>query len=64
MNGAKDGEDYDGFGIYLTPENVDDYLNQRRSDWRELKAEFEETGDVALPGMDDESYIRESDPVI
>lgn len=64
MNGAKDSAAYDNFGIYLTPENVDDYLNQRRSDWAALKEEYETTGTVILPGMDDPSWIRESDPVV
>lgn len=63
MYGAKDPADYDAFGIWLTPDNVEAYLNQRRSDWNALKEEFETTGTLVLPGMEDDSWIQESDPV-
>lgn len=52
------GQDsYDGFGIYLTQDNIDDYLKQRKADFERLKAEYEATGTVALQGIDDDSYF-------
>ena len=50
-------DSYDGFGIYLTQDNIDDYLKQRKADFERLKEEFETTGTIALPGMEDDSYI-------
>lgn len=50
-------DSYDGFGIYLTPDNIDDYLKERKADFERLKEEFETTGTIALPGMEDDSYI-------
>lgn len=47
----------EGFGHYLTRDNIYDYLKARRADFKRLKEEFEATGTIALPGMDDESYI-------
>lgn len=59
--GTADTEDFGNFGTYLTAENVDDYIEQRREDVRELEEEFEENGSIELPGMDDPSYITEED---
>ena len=50
-------DSFDGFGIYLTQDNIDDYLKQRKSDFERLKEEFESTGTLALPDMNDKSYI-------
>ena len=51
-------ETKEGFGIYLTKENIDEYLDQRILDYRALKEEFETTGTIELLGMEDDSYIR------
>ena len=50
-------ESREGFGVYLTEDNIDDYLDQRIGDFRKLEEEFEQTGTVALPGMEDDSFI-------
>lgn len=50
-------DSWEGFGIYLTKDNIDAYLDQRIADFRELEEEFEQTGTVALQGMEDDSYI-------
>ena len=47
----------DGFGILLTKDNVHEYLAQRRDDYNRLKEEYETTGTLQLPGMDDPSYL-------
>lgn len=48
---------HEGFGIYLTKDNIDDYLDQRIADYRRLEEEFRTTGTLALPGLDDDSFI-------
>ncbi len=50
-------EHYEGFGVYLTSDNIYSYLDQRRADFQRYKEEFETTGTIALQGMEDESYI-------
>ena len=47
----------DGFGILLTKDNVHEYLDQRRDDYNRLKEEYETTGTLQLPGMDDPSFL-------
>lgn len=48
-------EKIEDFGIYLTKDNIDDYLESRRADYETLKKEWEETGTVTLYGADDDS---------
>ena len=48
---------YEGFGIYLTKDNINDYLKERKTKFEQLKEEFETTGTVALQGMEDDSYL-------
>lgn len=50
-------ETREGFGVYLTRDNIDDYLQQRISDYRLLKEEFETTGTIELPGLEDDSFL-------
>lgn len=50
-------ESREGFGIYLTAGNIDQYLDQRIADYRALKEEFETTGTVSLQGLEDDSYL-------
>ena len=57
MYGAADSADYDNFGIWLTPENVDAYIKQRMEDWARLKEEYDATGKLELPGADDPSCV-------
>lgn len=59
MYGRRDSADYDDFGIYLTADNVDSYIDQRRDDWKSLKETYESEGSLSLPGPDDPSYIAE-----
>ena len=61
INTMYGGESVEGFGIYLTKDNIDDYLKQRKADFDELKLEFETTGTIALPDMTDDSYIAAVD---
>lgn len=51
---------HEGFGIYLTKDNIDDYLDQRVADYRRLEEEFRSTGTLALPGLDDKSFISKA----
>lgn len=48
---------YDGFGFYVTKDNVHDYLQQRREDFFELKYEFEQTGSITLRTRTEESNL-------
>ena len=48
---------YEGFGYYVTKDNVYDYLQERRNDFYELKYEFEQTGSVRLNERKDESNL-------
>lgn len=50
----------EGFGVVLTQDNIEEYLAERKADYERLKAEYEETGTVALYGLEDESYIADS----
>lgn len=61
INTMYGGESVEGFGIYLTKDNIDDYLKQRKADFDELKLEFETTGTIVLPDMTDDSYIAAVD---
>ncbi|MCR5161110.1 MAG: hypothetical protein K6C06_05000, partial [Lachnospiraceae bacterium] len=54
-------ETKDGFGIILTPENILPYLQKRRADFKNLRAEYLMNGYVELKGMDDPSYIALED---
>ncbi len=47
----------EGFGQLLTPENVQAAMQERYEQFLALQAEYEETGTIALLGMDDESYL-------
>lgn len=57
VNTMYGGESRDGFGVYLTKDTIDDYLDERIADFRALEEEFEQTGTVELFGMEDGSYI-------
>ena len=48
---------YKGFGTYITKDNVYDYLQQRRTDFYELKYEFEQKGTVNLRTRTSESNL-------
>lgn len=64
INTMYGGESQEGFGIYLTQDNIDDYLKQRKADFDRLKEEFDATGTVTLQGMEDSSYIAAVDTEI
>lgn len=57
VNTMYGGESREGFGIYLTQDNINDYLAKRMADYERLKQEFETTGTIALQGREDDSYI-------
>ena len=48
---------YEGFGKYITKDNVYDYLQERRKDFYELQKEYEETGTIKLGGYEDLSNL-------
>jgi hypothetical protein len=48
---------YEGFGKYITKDNVYEYLQERRTDFYKLKQEYEETGTITLQGYDDASNL-------
>lgn len=48
----------EGFGVLLTRDNIEEYLAERQADFNRLKAEYEETGTVALDGLEDASLIQ------
>lgn len=48
----------EGFGVLLTSDNIEEYLAQRQADYEKLRAEYEQTGTVGLPGSDAESRIE------
>ncbi len=54
MNGTAS---YEGFGTYVTKYNVTEHVAQREADYYRLQAEYEETGTIALQGMEDESWV-------
>lgn len=47
----------DGFGVLLTMDNIEEYLQKRAEAYETLKAEYEATGTVELQKKSDESYI-------
>ena len=47
----------ENFGILLTKDNIDGYIQNRRESYQKLKKEYEETGTVQLQTKEDESYI-------
>ena len=51
------GYDPYGFGRYVTRDNVDEHLIERKRVFNELKEEYEKTGTVEIPGQNDESDL-------
>ena len=49
--------DMDAFGILLNKDNIEQYIENQREKWRELKAEYDETGTIQLQGKSDKSYL-------
>lgn len=47
----------ENFGILLTKDNIDEYIQNRREAYQKLKKEYEETGTVQLQTKEDKSYI-------
>lgn len=48
---------YEGFGKYVTKDNVYEYLQERRTDFYKLQKEYEETGTVKLGGYEEASNL-------
>ena len=48
---------YEGFGTYVTRENVMDHVARRKADYERLQAEYRESGTIQLQDMDDESCL-------
>ncbi len=57
MYGLEEPGQYNGFGVYLTMDNIDEYLRQRKADYLRLKDEYLQTGTVAAKGLDDPSNL-------
>ena len=53
----KGTKSYEGFGKYVTKDNVYEYLQERRTDFYKLQKEYEETGTVKLGGYEDASNL-------
>ncbi|WP_148257206.1 hypothetical protein [Treponema primitia] len=47
----------DDWGIFLTPENIDEYLERRKNEYYGLKKIYETTGEIPLGDMTDSSFI-------
>ncbi|MGN0728745.1 hypothetical protein [Treponema sp.] len=52
--------DLDAFGILLTSENTEAFINRQKEKWQILKEEYDRTGKITLQTKDDESYLGES----
>lgn len=50
-------DSYEGFGTYVTKENVYEHLQQRKADYERLQKEYQETGTIQLYGYDHKSNI-------
>lgn len=57
MYGLEEPGQFNGFGVYLTMDNIDEYLKQRKADYLRLKDEYLQTGTVATKGLDDPSNL-------
>lgn len=51
-------ESRQGFGVYLTNDNIYEYLQKRRQTYYSLKEEYEQTGTIALGAYEDDSRIQ------
>lgn len=51
-------ETMDGFGVYIDPNNVNEYLDLRAQNFFEMKNEFDETGTIKLLDKTDKNYIE------
>ena len=49
--------DLNAFGILLTKDNIEEYIQSQKEKWLELKTEYETTETIKLPGIEDESYL-------
>ena len=57
MNGAKS---YKGFGVYLTRDNINQYLKEREEKFNELKDQFNKTGNIDLKSYNDKSTLHKA----
>ncbi|MGN0276490.1 MAG: hypothetical protein ACI4CZ_04775 [Hominisplanchenecus sp.] len=48
---------YEGFGVYVTKENIYEHIQERKNDYQRLREEYLETGTILLNGYEDESNI-------
>ena len=53
------GYDPYGFGKYVTKDNVDEHLIERKKAYNALKEEYERTGALELPGQNDASDLSD-----
>lgn len=51
-------EDIKDFGVYVTKDNVEEYLQERRQRYLTLKEEYEATGTIALGQYQDDSFLQ------
>jgi hypothetical protein len=47
----------DDWGLLLTPDNIDEYLDTRKEIYAALKAQYEESGVMMLDSISDDSFI-------
>ncbi|HCT92723.1 MAG TPA: hypothetical protein DF613_15290 [Lachnospiraceae bacterium] len=50
-------DSYEGFGTYVTLENVYDHIQERKERYLALQQEYKETGTIQLLGYEDESNV-------
>lgn len=50
--------DMDAFGILLTKDNIEQYIESQRTKWQQLKNEYEATGTIRLYDMNHPSYLE------
>lgn len=51
-------DEMDGFGIYVDPNNFNDYIEQRKSKYFEMQKEYQETGTIQIFDKTHDSYIQ------
>lgn len=48
---------YEGFGVYVTRENIYEHIQERKNDYERLRKEYMETGTIELNGYEDASNV-------
>ena len=54
---AVGGKTIDGFGVYLNNANIDQYIQQRKADIKELRSEYNSSGSVQYNSLDGDGFL-------